>query len=577
MRSIIKTKKIQPLVDLVRQFSAKLEFAIIAVSYVVLLSIRQGKSFPLSNLDDIISGKKDIPKYVKDFINKCLAEHWNEYQQKIGVFDEDTLVDFFSNDATALLLDNRDELSTHPIIDQLCLNLLEISNGNTVADLNCGTGKLVRRAWFSLWDVCGSDAGLNVVGYSLNPDLAAITYILCDVAEIGVKVIPSSIFTQQREKYDRVVLIPPLGVETRTINIPMAQKMLDERFNKFPELRRSSADWVFAARAVSLLSPKGRAVVAVSMQALNGKQSQPYREFLIRNRLIEAVISIPKGFLNGTQINFALVVMREDVKEIKFVNGEEYFREIDGQSILDVDTLLKDYRDLNDFEAVTTKSLESVFSQNCNLTPDFYLGENLIYNNYYPLGNKVNKIRRGAKLSISEWNSVAGDESSLVKKVAFKHLSDGLIDEALPGLTRVPVGGEDAVLETGDLLISRMGYPFKIAVVDSRNEKLVADENLWIVRMNGNKKLAYYLRAYLESERGAKWLLRLSTGSLLRTISAKNIEKIPVPVVDDKTCSEIAEELEKYTIFVRENRRQLDESLNTMKNVFNNFNKNGDL
>ena len=95
--------------------------------------------------------------------------------------------------------------------------------------------------------------------------------------------------------------------------------------------------------------------------------------------------------------------------------------------------------------------------------------------------------------------------------------------------------------------------------------------------MNGNKKLAYYLRAYLESERGAKWLLRLSTGSLLRTISAKNIEKIPIPVVDDKTCSEIAEELEKYTIFVRENRRQLDESLNTMKNVFNNFNKNGDL
>lgn len=577
MKSIIKTKEIQPLLDVVRQYSAKLGFAIIAVSYVVLLSIRQGKSFPLSNLDDILSGEKNLPKYVRDFINKCLAEHWNEYQQKIGIFEEDSLIDFFSNDVTALLLDNRDELSTHPIIDQLCLNLLEISNGNTVADLNCGTGKLVRRAWFSLWDVCGSDAGLNVVGYSLNPDLAAITYILCDVAEIGVKVIPSSIFTQQREKYDRVVLIPPLGVETRTINIPMAQKMLDERFNKFPELRRSSADWVFAARAVSLLSPKGRAVVAVSMQALNGKQSQPYREFLIRNRLIEAVISIPKGFLNGTQINFALVVMREDVKEIKFVNGEEYFREIDGQSILDVDTLLKDYRDLNDFEAVTTKSLESVFSQNCNLTPDFYLGENLIYNNYYPLGNKVNKIRRGAKLSISEWNSVAGDESSLVKKVAFKHLSDGLIDEALPGLTRVPVGGEDAVLETGDLLISRMGYPFKIAVVDSRNEKLVADENLWIVRMNGNKKLAYYLRAYLESERGAKWLLRLSTGSLLRTISAKNIEKIPVPVVDDKTCSEIAEELEKYTILVRENRRQLDESLNTMKNIFNNFNKNGDL
>ena len=575
MKLTIKTKEMQPLMDVARQYSVKAEFAIIAAAYVVLISIRQGKCFPLSNLDDIIAGEKSLPKYVKDFLILYLAEHWNKYQQKIGIFEEDSLIDFFSNDVTALLWENRDELSTNPIIDKLCLNLLDISKGNTVADLNCGSGKLVRKAWFSLWDVCGSDVDLNVVGYSINSDLAALTYIICDIAEIGVKVVPNSIFTQQREKYDRIVLIPPFGMETRAINIPMAEKLLSERFNNFPELRRSSADWVFAARAISLLSPNGRAVVAVPMQALNGIQSQVYREFLVRNKLIEAVISIPKGFLNGTQINFALVVMREDVKEIKFVNGEEYLCEKDG--VLDVDTLLKDYRDLNDFEAVTTKTINAVFSQNCNLTPDYYLGENLTYNNSHPFVKDVSKIRRGAKLSILDWNNVAGDDASFVKKVGFKHLSEGLIDDELPGLTRVPVGAEDAVLEAGDLLISRMGSPFKIAVVDSRKEKLVADENLWIVRMNGNKKLAYFLRAYLESERGAKWLQRLSTGSAVRTISAKNIEKIPVPNADEKACAEIAEELEKYTLLARENKRRLDELLNTMKNVFNNFNENGDL
>ena len=144
-------------------------------------------------------------------------------------------------------------------------------------------------------------------------------------------------------------------------------------------------------------------------------------------------------------------------------------------------------------------------------------------------------------------------------------------------MTEVPPGAEDAVLESGDLLISRMGFPFKVAVVDLREEKLVADENVWIVRMGGNRTLAYYLRAYLESERGTRWLSRLSAGATLRTISAKNIEKIPVPDADEKTRAAIAGELERTTILVRENRKRLEESLASMKNVFDDLNKNGGL
>ena len=113
-----------------------------------------------------------------------------------------------------------------------------------------------------------------------------------------------------------------------------------------------------------------------------------------------------------------------------------------------------------------------------------------------------------------------------------------------------------------------MGFPFKVAVVEHRNEKLVADENVWIVRMGGNREMAYYLRAYLESERGSKWLSRLSAGAVLRTISAKNIEKIPVPDADEETREAIARELEKTTILVRENRKRLDDSLSAMRNVW---------
>jgi type I restriction-modification system DNA methylase subunit len=92
-------------------------------------------------------------------------------------------------------------------------------------------------------------------------------------------------------------------------------------------VRLSSADWLFAARAAALLKKDGRAVAAMPMNALNGGQSKVYREYLVRNQIIEAVISVPaKHFMNGTGIGFALVVLHEGSKEIKFVNGEEYLR-----------------------------------------------------------------------------------------------------------------------------------------------------------------------------------------------------------------------------------------------------------
>lgn len=568
MKSSNKAKVVQPLIDVARRYSEKPEFATLAAAYAVLLSIRHGEAFPLPALENILDGEETLPSYVRAFLESYLSDHWKEYQQTAGSYDEDSLVDFFSNEATLMLMESRHDFSTHPVIDQLCVGLLEIIKGNTVADLNCGIGKFVRKAWFSLWNATGSDEGLSVVGYSRDAEFAALTYILCNVTGVGAKVVAQSIFISHPERYDRIALIPPFGMETRAINIPMTQQVLAECFENFPELRLSSADWVFAARAASLLAPGGRAVVAVPIHALNGTQSQVYREFLVRNQLIESVIAIPRGFLNGAAAGFAIVVIREGCREIKFINGEEYQISVEGARLLDVPRLLKDYHALNDYEAVTTKTLDAVYSRECNLTPDFYLGEDLVYNNSKPFGKIVREIRRGAKLPVEAWKAVEGDDLSPVKKVAFKHFSEGLINECLPGLTTVPPGAEDAVLEAGDLLISRMGFPFKVAVVEYRNEKLVADENVWIVRMGGNRALAYYLRAYLESERGAKWLSRLSTGATLRTISAKNIEKIPVPDEDEETRDAIARELEKTTILVRENRKRLDDARAAMKNVW---------
>lgn len=577
MKNIVKTEMIQPLMNVARRYSTMPEYATFASAFVLLLAARQGIRFPLPNLDVILDEAEDIPLYVRSFIKETIGGHWREYQQSVGAFDEESLSDFFAVESVALLMSAREDVSVHPVIDTLCAALLDIKKGDEVADLNCGIGKFVCKAWFSLWNANGSDKGLRVSGYSEDNTLAAVSWIGCHVAGVRAEIVNNSIFSPTNSRYDKVLVIPPFGCEVRQLNIIEVAESLSKKFNSFPEVRLSSAEWLFAARAATVLKDGGRAIAVMPMNILNGGLSKVYREHLIRNQMIEAVISIPaKYFMNGTGIALALVVLSDGKKEIKFVNGEEYLKDVAESVSIDVQSLLKDYHNLNDFESVTTRPLDKICENDFILTPDFYLGEDFEYNNSRPFGELVGEIRRGAKLSIAEWKKYETTADTPVKKVAFKNFSEGLIDEALPCLMEIPEGAGDAVLEDGDLIISRMGMPFKIAVVQaSEGETLVADENVWICRMHGDKTQSYFLRAFLESQKGAKWMSRLSAGATLRTISAKNLTKIPVPEFDEKTRAVIAEELEKNTILVRENRKRLNESLNSMKNVYNEFNKNG--
>ena len=593
--SIVKTEMVQPLMNVARRYSAMPEYATFASAFVLLLAARQGIRFPLPNLDAILDEAEDIPLYVRSFIKETIGGHWREYQQAVGAFDEESLSDFFAVESVALLMSAREDVSVHPVIDTLCAALLDIKKGDEVADLNCGIGKFVCKVWFSLWNANGSDKGLRVSGYSENKTLAAVSWIGCHVAGVRAEIINNSIFSPTNSRYDKVLVIPPFGCEVRQLNIIEVAESLSKKFNSFPEVRLSSAEWLFAARAATLLKDGGRAIAVMPMNILNGGLSKVYREHLIRNQMIEAVISIPaKYFMNGTGIALALVVLSDGKKEIKFVNGEEYLKDegvVNAECgmrneelgmrnrgvrlgkghdrLLDVKRLLEDYKNLNDYEAIKTFRIDEVYGKDCNLIPDFYFGENLVYNNSQPFGKMVGEIRRGAKLSVAEWKKYETTADTPVKKVAFKNFSEGLIDEALPCLMEIPEGASDAVLEDGDLIISRMGMPFKIAVVQaSEGETLVADENVWICRMHGDKKQSYFLRAFLESQKGAKWMSRLSAGATLRTISAKNLTKIPVPEFDEKTRAVIAEELEKNTILVRENRKRLNESLAAMKRVW---------
>lgn len=559
-----------------RRYSENFEFSVVAAAYAVLVAIKKGARFPLPSLEEIFNGNDDAPGFVRDFVINAIGNHWSEYQAIPGLFDEDRIVDFFADEAIGLLANARQVSVPDESVHFLAAGLLELQSGDKVCDLDCKIGSFVNTAWFGLWDASGSDEGLQVSGVSLSATSAALTYIVSHANGVNASIRNADIFLPEERLSDKVFITPPFGEKPQTINMIAAQQSLGATLPGFPEFRLSTADWVYAARALSLTAEGGRTVVAMPLFALNGSQHNAYRRYFVSKKLVEGVITIPQGLLHGTSIGFALIVLKRGSNAIKFVDGSEYVAKHGNSSKMDVERLLKDYRNLADYESVTTKSLEKVYENECNLAPEFYLGEDLSYTNADRFGDLVSAIERGARISLEEWSEAESETPTSVKKLSFKKVNDGIISEDLVSLTVVPDGAQAAVLKDGDLLVSRIGSPFKVAVVDGHFDwTLVADENVIICRMNGDKDRAYFLRAFLESKRGQTWMERLSSGAVSKVIAAKGLEKIPVPKLDAASAKKVATDLQRATILVKENRKRLEESLATMKNIFNNLNSNG--
>ena len=177
-----------------RRYSENFEYAVVAAAYSVLTAIKKGTRFPLPSLDEIFKGEEDAPSFVREFIKKAIGNHWSEYQAIPGMFDEDRLVDFFADEAIGLLANARQVCVPDASVHALAAGLLDLDSKDRVCDLDCKIGSFVNTAWFRLWDVSGSDEGLEVTGVSTSETSAALTYIVSHANGVNATIRNADIF-----------------------------------------------------------------------------------------------------------------------------------------------------------------------------------------------------------------------------------------------------------------------------------------------------------------------------------------------------------------------------------------------
>lgn len=420
---------------------------------------------------------------------------------------------------------------------RLAADLLHLDDANYVADLHCGDGAF-------LMDVLESNPSARVYGNSADTMRACL-------AEVRMSLVGAEHLIERRDEllgghlgtFDRVFDAPPLGMRVAYLAkdaTPYLKPLLD---GTDPMGRPSSADWLYCRRAYDSLADGGAAVVIVTNGAMfNGGDIQT-RRYFVENGMVRAAIALPERLLTVTTIPLTVLVLGRNAGPIRLVDATDLATP--GRrtnTLLDDAISIIEARLAQDGDMSRLVSREDLAVRDYSLYAPRYLYEAPDLVNPTPLGDLAVSIERGASIRASDLDDLTTPEDTGISFLQLANITDGTISDDLPHLQSVDPSTEKQWLRSGDLIISKNGAPFKVAVADVPDGRTVLTSgNLYIIRLDTERVDPYFVAAFLASEDGKRSLECMSVGTTIPNLSLRNLRNVQLPVPDMETQRRVAE------------------------------------
>lgn len=271
---------------------------------------------------------------------------------------------------------------------------------------------------------------------------------------------------------------------------------------------------------------------------------RPVREYFARNGFVKAMVALPKGvFAPYTMIQTSLVVLCPGgSKGIRFVDASDLGTNDRRSCSIDEEAIATILERLGtDSEKSAFKTLKEIEARSFDLSAKRYLEKEIEVPNGVELGS-VAKIMRGASVRAAELDALVCDEDTGLSYLNLKNISDGSIDDELPNLSSLDPKLEKYCVHDGDVLISKSGAPFKVAVAEvSEGRKVLANGNLYVLSVDREKIDPHYLAAFLSGPTGKELLAREVVGTAIPNLPIRALSSIKVPLEDARRQKAVAD------------------------------------
>jgi len=361
-----------------------------------------------------------------------------------------------------------------------------------------------------------------------------IEYAKTDVLEQ-----PTYLENNQLKEFDCTVSFPPFALKSKS------EIFKDDSYRRF-KIYQGKGFLDVAYFEHILATTKRKAVVLMASGfTFRGGVEEKFRQYLIDNNYLEAVVELPSNILNNTGILSSFFIINKEKN-----NNNVYFLDLKSKQFItkkgrkyllnNIDEIIEIYKNYKELENISSLvSNNEIHENNYSLSVSRYI--------FSKEDLKIKKV-------LNEYDRKAlQDISSIKKSPVIKDEKEGEpIYEITPSdfktfgftlecgkIKHTKQYGLDTLIHN-DILISMKGTVGKIAIIGELKEVMIASPNIQIIRIK-NKTIIEpkVLYMFLKSNIGQSLLKHLSTGTVMPQITTKELKQLAIPILDKCKQDEI--------------------------------------
>ena len=453
-------------------------------------------------------------------------------------------------------------------IIKLAQQILKIESDDRVADICSGFATFLTECALDQPDA-------RYFGCEINTTNKLIADIRAHLVNDNIRIILQDAFSlldaSNEFKFDKIFSNYPFKIPLRSIGVEKEhfQMLID----KYPGLgRATSSDWAFNALICELLSDDGKAVALMTNGSTWNSIDTPMRKQFIENGLIESVIALPERMFSSFSIPTTMIVFSKGNKNVRIVDASNLYqpgRRYNTFSDEDVESILAALDNDCDYSKVI--EIDELRQNDYSLSLSRYSADGITFEYATPFEEVIKSITRGAPCNARQLDEMVSDTATNMQYLMLSNIQNGIIEDNLPYLSHIDAKYEKYCLKDNDLILSKNGYPYKLAIAKvSKDHKILANGNLYIIELDQDRIDPYYLKAFFESEQGIAILKSITVGATIPNIGVDSLKKLMIPVPPMEQQKRISEQYQMTLDEIAVYKLKLEKAFSKLHHIFDN-------
>lgn len=463
----------------------------------------------------------------KAFLDSSLGDVWQMVVGQRFRYNSNALksVILFAEDRSARFAS---EEKTPASLSRLAYRLFGTVDGDEIADFGIGSASFAIEAYLS-------NPTHSFYGIEINASVKEISAIRLEVLGCKYTLEHGNIFDMDSNghQFQHIFSNYPFGLRIKELGFDR-NRLFQRIAQKMPEITRGiSSDWFFNTAIVECLRADGKGIAIMTNGSTWNTLDKSVRKYFVENGYLEAVIALPERMFEGTNIPTTMVVLSKNCNKIMLVDATslcEKGRRFNTFTDEQIEQIV--YAVANETSNSRYVLPSELADNDYVINPTRYLTEDIVIENGVPFETIIKSITRGAPLKASELDEMVSEEPTDYQYLMLSNVQHGQIDTELPYIKEIQESQKKYCLKNHSLILSKNGAPFKIAVAEVQPGKtILANGNLYIIDIDEEKADPYFVKAFLESEKGTALLKSITVGATIPNIGVEALRKILIPQI----------------------------------------------